>query len=492
MEWNAVRQIHSDYLRLIDEHFGRTIHELRSSPLTIEGFVLLSVGESPASRKSSALAQSSIRFRDEARRFWQAQSPVLAHAIERHGSLAGVAWGDTSLPDTIRRFGLYYDTVFLPDSLPHFTNYPDGTPPIEHIGQFLRWALILKELEPALLAHCEPLPVVIFPQQFSLSEDIDTRLAAVRDGLKVKSDRLALDFLTDAFGGIATGSDVHSLFEDLRRKPLSEIARQMKADSLVAFIGPLAEAGDLVPRARDMGIQPSLVSKIKSRTLSESDLRRIFPAAESLSYMLTMRDANSQLVGAANTHSSMMWPVALWRNEVLRMTVGAAADLPETAVASYSFEHQFEWMSGLTIQDLVELRCKGALSGLRDVLRVSLADLRTASSGAFPVAARSFEDSVVAQIEDRRAEIAAINAQTARNMKRTAGSFGATLILGGTSLALPALMPLAVGATLFGVLVGSASAKDLVSSWRERKELLNAEGERPIDFLMDVHARGIK
>lgn len=86
-------------------------------------------------------------------------------------------------------------------------------------------------------------------------------------------------------------------------------------------------------------------------------------------------------------------------------------------------------------------------------------------------------------------EVARKEAEYRRSLKLSSGSLLVTATLGVASVALPAVIPFAIGSALYSAIVGSKSVLDIVGQRSEHKRFAEDRAHRPVTFLLDLRQR---
>ena len=488
MAHERLKKIQQNYVELILNHFAderRDFHNsgliwsdyLRSKSLTSAD--LLVPGKQSWQR---VYDKKIVSMLDDVTRFWTENEPVLMQSLTSQHYLGVCLWGEMGIDELMPKYGLYFDTITVPDP-GAFATDPSTVENIEgYAKQFFTWTAIVESLKPAVHADLDWPMIIFYPQQYCPRSVED---AESINSMKKQSDHLAGEFLRNIFHLSDKFDNPDDFFGILSHIPLDEINATFDSQKLSTMAKSMLNMP--MPRTSEFGYGKNLLHRLSSRTLGRLDLLRVFFVCEGLFYLLITREENSRLVGADNSVSEAFAPALLQRNEIIGNEMKAHLDLDEESVVSYSFLKRFKWLSNVSIEDCVRLREKGEFQEIRDLFRIERHKLKHSTIDDYERLSvdleKSITDALERIIQDAEASIVQIRKQT-----RNAGiSFGTSLGLGLASLAVPALLPLAITSAAFTTIIGGASLKNIIDQHLTNKRKIAELGERPISFILNAY-----
>ena len=424
--------------------------------------------------------------------FWKQHSAAMVQWIEQSTALClsyNAPYVDLEKVASFRRLGLYFDTLcvtdplFLPTESWRANQIALTDAPME--SGYLIWFFLLLRLEPLFLADCDPPLAVLYPSLLSLhlKDDLQAELRAQEVAFDTTRKLLGIDRKVsswDDFIEVTKTVPEESALRILRTDPMFQ-GHSIK-DILSLGLGMLFEASGYARETR--AVFESMPRNLKLVWGIQTFVSR------SLYPILHSENECSHLPLARYVRDRKQW--AILKTLLQRSASESAESLgltPEDA-AVFAFENpDLQWLSNVSVAELIRLRELGFMEEMRDFFRVNTAALRRASvkeSGAVlqQISAR-FDDRLNAHAKELKRR----EAEYRRSLKLSAASLVVTAGLGVASVALPAMLPVAIGSAIYSATIGSKSAKDLIEQWSEHKKTDAQLKNRPIAFLFEMYQR---
>lgn len=490
MNVTRIRHIQSEYVALIDAHYTDERHALGNAPdEDIPDSAFVDSGRILVPKAGRALSVAEFKaesFRDAVRDFWDQRTTDLLEALGDDTGLSTCVWGDMDVSAVARRFGVYFDTVFLPDLIPYYAA-PEriGLSPSAYARDYVSWTCAIDSLRGLLLAEADPPILIVCPARFGRHFAPTVDDADKSDALSQYAHQLTYYYLSEGLGVEAEEPNDFALCLAAMRGSGDVVERFAHSDVL-GLVGMWLEQRHRRPSMRGPEYD-GLETRLRDRTVVPSDLPQLFGLVYTQFYLLEAREANAALVGADTALSEAMWEASRRRNACLARWVSARAASSEKEIVASSFQNRFGWLDNLSDAEIVASRSRRGLVELRDLLRVDRQLLRRASVDDYAAVAAEYEAAVTSRLMAFSAELLKMGAELSRRRARSLVSCGVSAALGAASLALPHLLLLSILAAGYGTVVGGASIKDLVEQFVEGRRSLRAAGERPIALLLDAY-----
>jgi hypothetical protein len=489
-----------EYLSLIENHFVEERSRFSSSGLSLEEYLasgsLRLQSDLAIAKGRRALSSTEYKaeaFRDDIRSFWDKHSGPLQAAIGNDSGMSVCVWGDMDLPVIVPRYAVYFDTVFIPDGIPYYAN-PEkrGLSPAAYVDGYFAWTVLLSRWKNLMLADADPLPVIIYPQRFSMGGPHETSWVKKRvEHLEKLASTLTYHYMSETLGLEASEPVGLSLFETALFTDLDLLGRRLEQSDLPEFLGPMFQQIDNFPTIGGKGYE-GLLSRISRGKVTRRDLQRIFGLVQSHFYFLESREENARHLHSDNALADMGWVAAKRKNNLLVKRLNATLEPSEPRIVAVSFERRFKWLDNLTDEDIIRIREHSGLQELRRLLDIDRRLLKQAAAEDFEEVAREYEASVLSRLDAFSAELLKAAEKLTRKRRKALASFAVSAGLGAASLALPTLLVLSLLSFAYGTVVGGSSIWDLIDGYRDDPDKEKEIRERPITLLLQAYTSGSK
>jgi hypothetical protein len=166
-------------------------------------------------------------------------------------------------------------------------------------------------------------------------------------------------------------------------------------------------------------------------------------------------------------YSSLQWVYYEFRKSIIEKEFQLKFYIPDNILISYAFQNEFKWLKNLSLYDTLKLRNEGFLEELQSYFRMTLHKLDQYSLTDSKELAKSLNDEFKQFLNEKSKEIEVNQKMIYKKAKLTKISFGTTVALTIASLAVPALLPLSLLSSLFGLSFGKG-IKDIINVKKEK------------------------
>jgi septum formation topological specificity factor MinE len=199
---------------------------------------------------------------------------------------------------------------------------------------------------------------------------------------------------------------------------------------------------------------------------------------------LVLSDRWSHPVGADPLVSPEMQALYTWKLEqdVTRVSeiIGLQA---ETAIPRMLKLPEFRWMKQLSPDQIIRMREVGVTTLLTDAIRRHHQRLRYASVDQFEEVAQDVMEDLRREVLEFDKYVQLDKKKINRQLTRTSISFSVTIALTIASVALPPAAVITIPAALISVIIGSSSAKDVLTHFIQGRRRIDALRHRPAAVL---------
>lgn len=458
-----LRDVQAAYFEFLDTVFGGSFSEMKRRSLSPHD-----VAARMASTKSTvdAFASEGEELVAGIRDFWESYGPVVHAHLEDLNCLKSAFGGDIfpSYTSNIAcSAGLYMDTIILPDPILRAARpFPRHVTPQQALYVIAKHALNALTYKELALADVDPPIITIAPSYLSLEE--------WRWGyLSTSADADLLEHCSRLFDRKFTGVDDLATF-------MESLSTPGELDSSVADPERLLFDTDWSgsPKEQFQQYQDETLSRFSSDTL------KALNAGQTVQFALRgrMLQINDLLAECAQYRASPLvdaptsWQYLLWKYEYDRERSTelhpATPDVLISKALQAQGSDQLALISDLPAGALIELRQRGALAELREMLRRGISEIDAAA----PAALAEVTEAVTANISDALSRHKEELAGLADSKRRFFGMDVTPWIArAGITIAAASTgnVPLAIIAAASG-LAGLPSPKNL---WKEGKNLLS-------------------
>lgn len=355
----------------------------------------------------------------------------------------------------------FFDTLILDDELPG--QYATSTTQeIRLIGDslcLLRTLDVLPFLEADLDYPIVALYPSIPPEEFGPRQQ-DTTAASITNAYV---NRLLNQVSRNAENSSSRDTDWALL---LKARAYSD-KPMASADNLFDLerLGHLA--GSFIPNNKGLGDASFLIHNVSGALLS-----------------LVLWDHWSNLVSADPLVSPEMQALYTWKLEqdVTHVSEGIGLHA-ETAIPRVLKLPGFSWVKQLSPDQLIRMRESGVTTLLMDAIRRHHQRLRYASIEQFEEVAQDVMEDLRREVLEFDKYVQLDKKRINRQLAHTSISFSVTVALAIASVALPPVAVITIPAALISVIIGSSSAKDILTHFIQGRRQIDALRHRPAAVL---------
>jgi septum formation topological specificity factor MinE len=199
---------------------------------------------------------------------------------------------------------------------------------------------------------------------------------------------------------------------------------------------------------------------------------------------LVLWDRWSNLVGSDPLISSETQKLYKWKLEQDAMHVSESSSIhAEMAVPSVLELPGFNWVKQLSPSQLIRMRESGVTTLLKDAIKRHHQRLRYASVEQFEEIAQSVMEDLRQEVLEFDKYVQLDKKKIKRQLPCTSLSFSVTVALAIASVALPPAAVITIPAALISVIIGSSSAKDILTHFIQGRRQIDALRHRPAAVL---------
>ncbi|EFH88858.1 hypothetical protein [Ktedonobacter racemifer] len=454
-EWPTLHDIQQAYFTLVERYFAQPFAEMQRYKVSPHD-----VAEQLANREPTvqAFLHGADEMAAEFQQFWQSVRAPLDHHLHQLQGLKAVFGGDIAPSYTtniVRSTGLYIDTILLPDPLQRIPEFFTSMRPHAAVYYMTKHALNILNYKSLALTRLSP-PLLLVVPDYALM-DASTRqmltTSSIADLLLHSSKLFGRDFSMQE----ELSSFLHNLsgWETFMSRLVDPSRMLIDAESSAGLQEQLQEmrrtqGGNFDFQQYGDQWATIILMNLLGRMLTTNKLvmgssyyhgTPLIDAPTSWQYLLWKYQYDSER--GSETHQDMK---DLFLSKVLQ-DLTLITDLPE--------------------QRLIDLRRRGALAELREILSRNIHEVDAASPSALAEVTQTVSTNLEEAFQKHKHDLDTYS-QVKRNFGFDVGAFIATgsVTIAATSTGSIPLSLLALGLTLT---VGAPSAKEL---WPKGKELV--------------------
>jgi len=402
--------------------------------------------------------------------FWESNYVPIEKEIRQLASFKSRFGGDIgpqSSDAVFQRSGLYFDTLIVPDPLLRIAHFPEQFSKINEF-YFLKYSIEQILAKDIYLSDVYP-PIAVLTADPELAEDRNfddlSNLAKI-DSILLVNDLYEKEFevyddILDFFGTFSSAQeavkeisnpDLFYLIEEAPRDPSSQLEanltrnrhdwevdrflKENKAGYLpFTIMGRMMQINDVLHRSYNQNAHPLISAPVSFHWLS--------------------------------------WKIE--SNQKLFYEQLGIQDNLDFNITNALLSQELRWLGNISQQNLIELRKKGQLEDIRELLRNEIDTLSQLDIDSLEKALNQVDQNLSVGIEKHQSQLDVLD----RQYKTDLAISGSSLLISISAAFQPALFPLTPGMVkALGGVIGTTNIKDIVKSTvkyiRERKKLLNA------------------
>lgn len=144
----------------------------------------------------------------------------------------------------------------------------------------------------------------------------------------------------------------------------------------------------------------------------------------------------------------------------------------------------FNWLSNLSMQELIRFREIGGCDFFRRLFRNHRKKIKFSGLDDFENILKAVQEEMNHEISSFSDELEATKKKYREKLGKAALSFGATIVLGFVSMAVPSLASIAIPSALFSALIGTASVRGVVNEFLKGRQNLKHIEARPVGLIL--------
>lgn len=463
------------YFDLLDRYFSKAYSEMMKHNVTSHQ---IAKGMSKTESLTKAFADDFDEIKAGVEGFWTLYGPIVAAHLASSQALKAVYGGDLSPfggANVVASSAVYVDTVVLPDPVLKVVSSLGMMSPENLVYYVTKHALNVMRYREFVLADIDPPLVVIAAEQWLLDTDVADELFAAGnvDLLEHCSRMFGRDFdsqeeLTSFFQGIGSPDDLMLVLAKPELLLFDTEWDGSVPDQLERF------------RRRFVGdFAPAIDSDVLGELVHRSLIGRMMQSNDILGQSSLL--GGSPLVEAPTSWQYLLWKLQYDQKRSLEVDPELMATFVNKAV-TVAGRDKFPLIAELPPKALIELRRKGMMEQLREVIRSGVEDVDEADE-------EGFVDTVGQVVANLEAALAAHQEDIA-DLKSSAKKFiGFDVVptIGSGAVAVAAVstgnLALAYAALGFGI-AGASSVRDLLGRGVDLKKKLSETRRSPMSIFL--------
>lgn len=492
MSLDLIRSINQEYAGLIEQELGG--EEIFTDPRFLSELhhqILLKCRDQSGILIPTSEGQlSSFQYRvlkaiESLTSFWESKKIIsYTETLKESPYLNALSEGDA---EDLSRLGMYFDTVVTVDRVSGMLEWFAGLQ--DNIVAFVIFLRQLYQYIPLLSAQTDPPLIAIIPEatlKVMSEETVDTPVDFFNH-VEYRAEQNCLLALNNFSKRPIDLSTLKYFLAPGDRPGHVDISEWFDQDELKKFFIPKDKGAN---SHSDPVAQEFLDALRGNKSIvTTTTLASIVRSMKGLFYAMARQDALCSL--------SYSDPVIddeykfLLKSQIECDFSARTLKLDQDKFAATSITSPaFDWLSGLSCEDLLSFREIGGAQFLRDLFRKQRKRIKHARLEDFDRILQNVHEDLLKEFEiyEKGKE------KTKKELKKKIGkislSFGATITLGFISVAIPPLRYITVPTAAFSALVGSSSLKDLLNEYLEGKKQIEELSERPVGLLLNIWKKG--
>lgn len=482
-----IKNIVNEYYELIDNFFKSENREISETSEEKYATVIESIiFSSPKIDSISFKTELDKKFEDficELSSYWERNENAIMEFVNNSQLNTVAIWADEPIPELTPKFLLYYDAVLIPDPIMNLgrsvlegKNYRDA----------FTYFLILNEIRSLQSTNTDTPLFIIFPYKkgFLGNETLNLNSNVAFEFLNSPAGKIAHDAFNRLTNLNLVFKDDNELLEKLNQLSIKQLNSNLNLPLITKFLSFVINNPNFLQASSRSGKLDFIISnRLNLKQMNSLDLWSLFSVISSMYAVFEVREYNALKLNTTNMVTSTHLPFAEFKYQEITNSFGSILEIPEEQLINYSINQNFNWLNHIDIQIIKELRENSKLETYREILRNQSQKIKNISFDKFPELSLEFEKQVFKELQEEQNNIEKEISEIKRKRLITTGSFSVTAGLTFSSLAFPALLPLTIASTAFGI-AGGASIKDIVSDVIYGNGKLKELQKRPISVIL--------
>jgi hypothetical protein len=273
-------------------------------------------------------------------------------------------------------------------------------------------------------------------------------------------------------------------------------------EELTTFLSKIASPELFFSLAKDMsilsdpdGASVSLANFQHFRSYFETKYKRIFDDEEI--YGSLLRTPFSILIydlvyhgrfrSVISTDFKGVWKSLIWLMQNSSMNLPAVVRqkvaMRDSVLVQALQEENMRWLGNIPLRRIEELRERGELQDLRDLLGKNIETIQEASDEEFFEVGQQVKYNIEQAIRKHSGEVQALNEEYRKKYKLNTASLIVTGALAITAAVSP---PLATVASVLGTTIGGSTVTDIIKQYQQKRDKMKELQRKPVAMLFDA------
>ncbi len=484
-----IKSIQVKYIELIKEFFSKEILETSK----YESIVQFEKYSKDCKRSSvlintlsGTITNFEYKFRKlirELDKYWEENDVNVSKFCHESNLNKITIWPDGNIEELTPKLLMFYDIILIPD-------------PITNLGRiviekgFYQDALIyfsiISKLEVLTKADSD-FPLIIFFNYkksnshsfISKNEDMANLYLESQPGI------IAKKAFNEIVGQNLESIEPDSIMEELSKIGKSKLKKDFNYNKLHIFLGHFFENYEGFELSNSRGVFDFISShRLEKRRMNIGDYISILGLITTNFSIIQTRELNSNKLNSTNLITTFNKPFVQYKNDIISKDFGVTLNIPKENLINYSLNQNFKWLNHIDIKTVLELRLTEDFERFREIMRNTSSKLKTSKIEEFPAASEELNKIVKENVEQLIAKNKMKIDNLEKRRKISTIGFGATTLFTLASLAFPAILPLTIIASGYGIIMGE-NAKDFINNLLTGNSELKELGKRNMSLLIE-------
>jgi hypothetical protein len=457
----SILDIQLEYFKILDTFFGKPYKEMvkhKSSPHLIASSI--------ANNKSTvnAYLKDASKFENGILDFWNEYGPILEMHVKELNCLKGVYGGDI-FPTYKEKEGvcsspnLYLDTVIYPDPFLRVAPFHNFLKPSDAIYYLVKHSLSALSLKPLIINHIKPPIAIIFPDFFQTDDSLKRFLGSIGN------EDMIYHFQKIFKKKIINLDELNNILRKVT--DLDSLKRLTKSEEKILFDSEW----------KDMSFDEKWHKYLSESKVDYSSIN-IEPVSEILKFYFSgrMTQANeiiyksSRLQGTTIIDAPTSWQYFLWKYQYdYERSKKINPEIKNTFIVNALQSEDLIWLSKIPMKSIIELRKKGALEDMRNLLSSEVQSIDSINEDGFRDCLGTIKSNIEKALKNHKKDLESYSS----GKKKFFGlDITPWIVTGGFSIVASLIgnVPLSVVAGSITLVTGCPSVGNI---WKDGKKLFS-------------------
>lgn len=412
---------------------------------------------------------------------WTAQENTVARLGGLKTAYMGHAYvykrSPTMTLDFLKKTGLYSDTIIIRDPIfsELFTWKKRRAGEVQSFHLVAQWALHLLAIEELFSSELDP-PICILAPNHVLSLERENGVEA--------TDRFIHENIVPLFASYLFGDNFAS--DEKLMNFLSQVKSFNEFTSLVQKPEMLVNPEGELTCEKDFQSMREYYRAKYNRDFTLPDSFWLFIRGR-LTMMVYDQITNGKITSNFITDFKGVWNAYLWLikndNELIFEHLARKPISKDMLIINALQQEELKWIGNVPLNKIRELRERGELQEIRDILGQNVKAIQNVSDEEFVEVGRQIKHNLKEIFKKHDSEVKDLNEKYRRKYKIDVGTI---LVSGSIGIVSALFPPLTMAAGVTSVIVGGGSVIQAIKDYISKREQLEALQKKPVAMLFDA------